>query len=159
MKGVCLRYTSNVADAEDLLQESFIRVFQKLHLYKEQGKLGAWIRTVTVNCILEKFRNQKNRKEAIMYVEQYFEQNNDIDSVLESMAAEELLKLIQRLPEHYRVVFNLFAIEGYQHDEIAEQLDIQVGTSKSQYSRARKMLQEMLEKEGYLHYKKVNYDK
>lgn len=159
MKGVCLRYTANEADAEDLMQESFIRVFQKLHLYEDKGKLGAWIRTVTVNCILEKFRTQKIRKESILYVEEYFEKANELDDVLESMAAAELLKKIQLLPEGYRLVFNLFAIEGFHHDEIAEKLNIQIGTSKSQYSRARQMLREMLEKEGYFHYNKVNYEK
>ncbi|MCE3296757.1 MAG: hypothetical protein K0R65_2471 [Crocinitomicaceae bacterium] len=159
MKGVCLRYSSNTSDAEDLLQESFIRVFQNLHKYKDEGKLGAWIRTVTLNCVFEKYRSAKKDKESVLYVEEYFEKAQELDDILEALALEDLLQKIQRLPEGYRIVFNLFAIEGYQHDEIAQQLGIQPGTSKSQYSRARALLREMLIKEGYFHSNTVNYDK
>lgn len=159
MKGVCLRYCSNSSDAEDLLQESFIRVFQNLHRYRDQGKLGAWIRTITLHCVFEKYRARKKEKESVLYVEEYFEKAQELDNALENLALEDLLEKIQRLPEGYRIVFNLFAIEGYQHEEIAQQLGIQVGTSKSQYSRARALLRDRLIKEGYFHSNTVNYDK
>lgn len=159
MKGVCLRYSSNHTDAEDLLQESFMKVFENLHRYKDEGKLGAWVRTITLHCVFEKYRRQKKERESILYVEEYFEKPQELDTILENMAAGELLEKIQRLPEGYRIVFNLYAIEGYRHEEIAQQLNIQVGTSKSQYSRARALLREMLEKEKFFHVNSVNYDK
>ncbi|MGV3630181.1 MAG: RNA polymerase sigma factor [Bacteroidota bacterium] len=159
MKGVCLRYSSNTGDAEDLLQESFIRVFQNLHRYQDEGKLGGWIRTVTLNCVFEKYRSMKKEKESLLYVEEYFEKAQELDHILENLAMEDLLAKIQALPEGYRVMFNLYAIEGYRHEEIAQQLGIREGTSKSQYSRARALLREMLLKEGYFHSNTVNYDK
>lgn len=159
MKGICLRYSSNTADAEDLLQESFIRVFENLHRYADAGKLGAWIRTVTLNCVFEKYRSRKKEKESVLYVEEYFEKAQELDDILENLAVEELLAKIQRLPEGYRIVFNLFAVEGYKHEEIARQLNIETGTSKSQYSRAKALLRDMLIKEGYFHTNTVNYDK
>ena len=159
MKGVCLRYSSNHSDAEDLLQESFIKVFQNLHRYKDEGKLGAWVRTITLHCVFEKYRRKKASRESVLYVEEYHEKAQDLDNVLENLAAEDLLEKIQRLPEGYRIVFNLYAIEGYRHEEIAQQLNIHVGTSKSQYSRARALLREMLVKEDFFHLNSVNYDK
>ena len=141
------------------MQESFIRVFQNLHRYKDQGKLGAWVRTVTLNCVFEKYRSRKKEKESVLYVEEYFEKAQELDQILGGLAVEELLAKIQLLPEGYRIVFNLFAIEGYQHEEIARELGVQVGTSKSQYSRARAMLRDMLTKEGWFHSNTVNYDK
>lgn len=159
MKGVCLRYSSNEVDAEDLLQESFMRAFKNLSSYQETASLGAWLRKITVNCALEKYRNEKKKKETVLYVETYFENDFAFENELAQFDLNDLLQKIQLLPLGYRTVFNLYAIEGYQHDEIADLLKIAVGTSKSQYSRARVMLKEMIEKERLFHLNPVNYEK
>ena len=159
MKGVCLRYSSNEVDAEDLLQESFMRAFKSLNTYQETSGLGAWLRKITVNCALEKYRNEKKKKETVLYVESYFENDFAFENELAQFDLNDLLQKIQLLPLGYRTVFNLYAIEGYQHDEIADLLKIAVGTSKSQYSRARVMLKEMIEKERLFHLNSVNYEK
>lgn len=159
MKGVCLRYSSNEVDAEDLLQESFMRAFKGLSTFQETASLGAWLRKITVNCALEKYRNEKKKKETVLYVETYFENDFAFENDLAQFDLNDLLQKIQLLPLGYRTVFNLYAIEGYQHDEIADLLKIAVGTSKSQYSRARLMLKEMIEKERLFHLNSVNYEK
>lgn len=159
MKGVCLRYSFNEVDAEDLLQESFMRAFKSLNTYQEKAGLGAWLRKITVNCALEKYRNEKKKKETVLYVESYFENDFAFENELAQFDLNDLLQKIQLLPLGYRTVFNLYAIEGYQHDEIADLLKIAVGTSKSQYSRARVMLKEMIEKERVFHLNSVNYEK
>jgi len=138
--GVCLRYCKNEATAEDLVQEAFITVFRKLDQFKGDGALGGWIRRIAVNTAIENWRKEQREKK---YIET---QNIDyIDEVGPStiedhLELEDLLKKIQALPPGYRTVFNLYAIEGYKHHEIAEKLGISVGTSKSQYNRARVML-------------------
>lgn len=147
MKGVCLRYSSNEADAEDLLQESFIKIFNNLRAYQETGKLGAWLRKITVNCALEKYRKEKKKKENTLLVADYGVHDFDFENALSKLELDDLLAKIQQLPNGYRTIFNLYVIEGYQHKEIAELLNISEGTSKSQYSRARILLKEMIEKE------------
>ncbi len=140
---VCMRYTNSKEDAEDILQESFIKVFKSIKNFRKESKLAYWIKRIVINTALNHYRKQKN-----LYA------NIDINEVrnvgelsleIENMHYEELLNLIQQLPDRCRVVFNLFAIEGYTHKEIAEQLEITEGTSKSQYSRARSLLQHKLE--------------
>lgn len=149
MKGICLRYAPNDAEAEDILQESFIRVFRNLDLYAEKGPLGAWIRRITVNTALENYRKNKSIKH---HLSQAFELSdfNPVahDGAIEQLGLEELLQKIQRLPAGFRTVFNLYAVEGYTHQEIGELLGISDGTSKSQYSRARLLLRTMIDKES-----------
>ncbi len=146
MMGVCMRYCSCVADAEDVLQEGFIRVYNHLDSYSGSGPLGGWIRRIMINVALQRFRENKNVQ--LVRVE-----NSDLhlrevsDDVLSSMSADELMEKIQNLPMGFRTVFNLYAIEGYKHHEIAKQLGINEGTSKSQYSRSKAMLREMIENE------------
>jgi RNA polymerase sigma-70 factor (ECF subfamily) len=145
MFGVCLRYASNKMEAEDILQEGFIKVFANLKNYRGEGSFEGWIRKTMVNTAINHYR--KNLR--------YF-QNIDIESVdihdtfdkngLSSLTEEELLKLVQELPQGYRMVFNLYVIEGYSHKEIAEQLNISENTSKSQLSRARGVLQAKVKK-------------
>ncbi len=149
MMGVCLRYMGGNDEAQDILQDAFIKIFNKLPSYKQTGSLEGWIRRIIVNTALDHIR--KNKK---------FLNNVEVDSVtyllegesfiIESLNAKDLLKIIHKLPEGYRMVFNLFAIEGYSHKEIAELLGVTVSTSKSQYSRARKMLREFLVKNEYI---------
>lgn len=144
MKGICVRYSSSIEEAEDMLQEAFIRVFTKMHTFKFDGPLGAWIRRVVVNTSAEIYRREKKHS--------YTSELNDYtfgmranDNVIEQLAAEDLLNKIQQLPDGYRVVFNLYAIEGYSHKEIGEKLSISENTSKSQYSRARASIRQMIE--------------
>ena len=144
MKGVCLRYSKNEQEAEDLLQESFITIFDKLKQYKNKGALGAWIRKVTLNKALEFYRKNKNIQNTLLIIE-----NDRIieTGAIEKLELDDLLSKIQKLSIGYRTVFNLYAVEGFNHNEISKELNISVGTSKSQYSRARQLLMKMIEKE------------
>jgi len=144
MMGVCLRYASDNDEAQDILQMGFIKVFEKLHLFSQQGSLEGWIRKIMVNTALDNIRRNKKNKENIdiekVDYQLYYKEENGLDV----MNANDLLAIIQKMPTGFRTVFNLFAIEGYSHKEIAEQLNISVNTSKSQYSRARTYLQNKL---------------
>ncbi len=145
--GMCMRYSSSEADAEDILQDTFITVFRKLDTFKGEGALGGWIRRIAINTALMHYRKNKKNK---LYAE-IEDAGIDLasnDNVFDAISAKHLMGLIQSLPSGYRMVFNLYGIEGYKHHEIAEKLGISEGTSKSQYSRARKMLIEKLELEG-----------
>lgn len=141
MRGVALRYASSEAIADDILQDAFIKAFDQLKHYQDQGNFGGWLYRITVNMALQAYRKQKSRN---THHESYSKENVGYASneSLENMKMEDLLKLIQALPEGYRMVFNLRAIDGYSHKEIAEMLEISEGTSKSQYARAKKQLQE-----------------
>lgn len=162
MKGVCLRYSANENEAEDILQESFIKVFHSLENYRDSGPLGGWIRKITINTALEYCRKQKVFQ---MHLDEIRsgqpilgftpETAND---VIERLSAEELLYYIQSLPTGFRTVFNLYAVEGYTHSEIGEMLGISEGTSKSQFSRARLHLQQLIEKTKQQEIKAVNYE-
>jgi len=146
MKGVCVRYSSCDEEAEDILQETFIKVFNSISKYDGRGALGGWLRKVTVNTALEFFRNNKLKRGGFMIIE-------DLDTpmldygVIEALAADELVAKIQFLPNGFRTIFNLYEIEGYNHKEIAGMLDISEGTSKSQLSRAKVLLRKMITEE------------
>jgi RNA polymerase sigma-70 factor (ECF subfamily) len=145
MLGVCMRYTKNTEQAEDILQDGFIKVFNKLKDFKNEGSLEGWVRRVMVNTALDQIRkNGKLLGDINIDDVGYKIENNAF--TLEKMMAEDLMKLVQSMPEGYKVVFNMFAIEGYSHGEIAKTLGISENTSKSQYSRARNYLKERLEK-------------
>lgn len=148
MLGVCMRYAKNTEQAEDVLQDAFIKVFQKLNLFKEKGSLEGWVRRIVVNTSLDQIRKDLKFKNNVPMenVDYRLEQNSFI---LEGLAAEDLLILINSMPNGYKTVFNLFAIEGFSHKEIAQDLNISVNTSKSQYSRARAFLKEKLEEQGF----------
>jgi RNA polymerase sigma factor (sigma-70 family) len=144
MMGVCLRYCDSTEEAEDVVQNGFIRVFEHIEAFKGTGSLEGWIRKIMVNTALTNIRKNKRLK-----------QNIELDSVEfmlpaeghihEDFAARDLLKIIQTLPAGFRTVFNLYAIEGYSHKEISDMLDISEGTSKSQYSRAKAHLQKIIQ--------------
>ena len=148
MLGVCMRYAKSTEQAEDVLQDSFIKVFQKLNHFKEKGSLEGWIRRIVVNTSLDQIRKELKFKDNVPMenVDYRLEQNSFI---LEGLAAEDLLGLVNTMPNRYKTVFNLFAIEGFSHKEIAQDLNISVNTSKSQYSRARAFLKEKLEEQGF----------
>ena len=142
MYGVSLRYVRNEAEAEDITITSFVKVFSKLDQFKSEGSFEGWIRRIVVNESLGYIRKNNN-----MYLEvdiEYADREPNYDSLGTRLEAEDLLKLVQQLPVGYRTVFNLYAIEGYSHQEIADQLGISENTSKSQLSRARALLQKQL---------------
>ena len=146
MLAVCIRYAKDVVQAEDVLQSAFIKVFTKLDSFNG-GSLEGWIRRIMVNTALDEIRKNKKRTQNVTIdaVEFKVESNNFI---VEELQAEDLMKIISCMPEGYKVVFNMFAIEGYSHKEIAEQLEISENTSKSQYSRAKAYLRAELERLG-----------
>ena len=143
MMGVCLRYTNNYEEAQDVLQEGFIKIFNKLPLFESKGSLEGWIRRIMVNTALDAYRKAKKHQKNVDVGSVEF-MLDSTDFIIESINADDLLEIIRSIPEGYRVVFNLFAIEGYSHKEIADQLGVTESTSKSQYSRAKKMLRKIL---------------
>lgn len=146
MMGVCMRYASSEAEAEDLLQEGFITVFRKLEDFQGRGELGGWMRKIFLNTALMNYRKQKHLLKQMEMESQAYRIEGGEDP-LESLSAKELMQMMQNLPVGARIVFNLYAVEGFEHKEIAEQMGISVGTSKSQYSRARQLLRNQLENE------------
>ncbi|MFN4082388.1 MAG: RNA polymerase sigma factor [Bacteroidia bacterium] len=150
MLAVCMRYAKDRAEAEDMLQEGFLKVFQSISKYKGEGSFEGWIRKIMVynaiNLYKHRIRTFKEDLDVIEYDAPYS------DDIIDKISVKEILALIQNLPEGYRLVFNLYAIEGYTHKEIGEQLGIAIGTSKSQYSRAKQLMQKMLAK----HYQILN---
>lgn len=148
MLGVCLRYSNNLEEAEDVLQEGFIKIFSKLKDFTHEGSLEGWIRRVMVNTALDSIRkNAKFMKDVSIDLVDY--QMGDSDYTIEKMNAEDLLLLINSMPDGYKVVFNMFAIEGYSHNDIATTLGISESTSKSQYLRAKAFLRAKLELIGH----------
>ncbi len=139
MLGVCYRYTKSLADAEDVLQEGFIRTFKHLHQYKADGELGAWIRRIMVTTALNYLkRNAKYQHDLAFDKIEMHPVTDDNPQVI--LNTKELTSLIQQLPTGYQAIFNLYAVEGYSHVEIGELLGISDGTSRSQYARARALL-------------------
>ncbi len=139
MLGVCYRYTKSLADAEDVLQESFLRVFRHLHQYKGEGELGAWIRRIVVTTALNYLKKNAKYQQDLAFdkVEMHPVADDNPEITLDT---KELASLIQQLPTGYQAIFNLYAIEGYSHVEIGALLGISDGTSRSQYARARALL-------------------
>jgi len=150
MMGVCLRYSKDKYEAQDILQMGFIKVFEKLDMYKSSGSLEGWIRRVIVNTALDNIRKNKKFDDNVEMEKVDYQLQIDTENGLDELKAQDLLKIIQGIPTGFRTVFNLYAIEGYTHKEIAEQLNISVNTSKSQYSRARAYLQKIIIKEGII---------
>ncbi len=142
MFGVCRQYIKDIHQAEDIMITAFMKVFTNLKNFEHKGSFEGWIRRIMVNECISFIRVQKKVK--FIEEEEWFEESfNNIDS---QFSVEEIQFLIDNLPDDYKMIFNLYAIEGYQHKEIAEMLKIKEGTSKSQLSHARKMLQEQINK-------------
>ena len=154
LMAVCMRYARSREEAEDLLQEGFIRVFNKVGQFKGEGSFEGWVRRVITNIAIRQY--QKNSRIHIVVGLDESEPTYGADLLEQQFATEDLLDKVQRLPDGYRTVFNLFAIEGYSHDEISKKLDISVGTSKSQLNRARKALRLMIEVEEDQHRTEVS---
>ncbi len=143
MFGVCLRFAKGQHEAEDLLQEGFIKVFSYLQSFRCDGSLEGWVRRIIVNNSINHYRQKRPWFENVETSKDANKETSDCDVVSE-LSAQELLVFIQQLPEGYRMVFNLYVIEGYLHKEIAEMLHISESTSKTQLLKARKALQEKI---------------
>jgi RNA polymerase sigma-70 factor (ECF subfamily) len=142
MMGVCLRYAQDNMEAEDMLQDAFIKVFQYITQFKFEGSFEGWVRRIVVNTAI---RHLERKKMSFKEIDDHSPNNPQIDAqAYTHLGEDDLLKLISQLPEGYRLVFNLNVIEGYSHDEIADMLNIQAGTSRSQLVKARKMLQNQI---------------
>ena len=138
---VCLQYSGNDEEARDILQEGFIKIFENLVHYKYEGSFEGWVRRIIVNTALEKYRSKHNLYR-VDDIDQIAEPNAEPDNEdYAGLEAVDLLKIIRELPSKYRMVFNLYAIEGYSHKEISKMVNISEGTSKSNLSRARVILQ------------------
>lgn len=140
MMGVCLRYINEKETARDILQDGFVKVFTSIGTFSGIGSFEGWIRKIFVNCALEFLRKSDVLREATEW-DNITEPVPAGDSVISELSAADLMKLIQELPTGFRMVFNLFAIEGYSHKEIGDMLNITESTSRSQYTRARQLLQ------------------
>jgi RNA polymerase sigma factor (sigma-70 family) len=145
MLGVCCRYATDRMEAEDMLQNGFIKVFQKIDDYRGDGSFEGWIRRIMVHCSIEYYRKHHKMMQVVELDESH-NQASGSPLATAKLAAKDLLVLIQQLPPGYRIVFNLYAIEGYSHKEIAEMTGITEGASKSQLSRARAVLKEQITK-------------
>lgn len=144
MLGICRQYVKDLHHAEDLLLQGFLKVFTNLNKFKHEGSFEGWIRRIMVNTCLSYLR----KKNVEFAADEDYVFNSAATESLENTSVEEIQKLIDGLPDGYKIVFNLYAIEGFKHQEIAEKLNISVSTSKSQLFKARKLLQE--------NYKKMN---
>jgi RNA polymerase sigma factor (sigma-70 family) len=143
MYGVCLRYSGNVDDANDLLQEGFIKTFKNLDKFRGEGSFEGWMRRIFVNTSIEHFR-----KKVKLYNVTEVQENTIEDAglnVMDSMAEKDIIALVNELSPGYKAVFNMHVIEGYSHKEIADMLGISEGTSKSQLARAKGVLKKLLE--------------
>ena len=144
MLAVCQRYARNTMDAEDIVQDAFIKVFDKIHQFKSEGSFEGWIRKIVVNTALKKYTVIRYEKEVSGYEVKERDESTMEASAYSQLTEKEVLGLINNLPDGYRMIFNLFVIEGYQHEEIAEMLKIQPGTSRSQLVKARNMLKNQI---------------
>ncbi len=141
---VCLRYLKDQMRAQDILQDTFVKIFANIGHYKSEGSFEGWLKRIAVNTCLDQLRKDKKLLMDVSIDDVSHKLSTDSFSA-EKLMADDLLKLIQALPEGYRTVFNLFAIEGYSHQEIAQQLGISESTSKTQYLRARAYLKDRIE--------------
>ena len=144
LMGVCQRYCRTQAEAEDVLQDAFIRLFEKLPKYGFQGSFAGWARRLTVNVALKTYQRKRFQMEQSGL--ENVNERGGAPTAYASLGEKELLDLVQNLPDGYRIVFNLYAIEGYSHKEIGEMLGIQEASSRSQLLKARKTLQAQIER-------------
>ncbi|MFN3752846.1 RNA polymerase sigma factor [Flavobacterium sp.] len=138
---VCLKYSRNYAEAQDNLQDGFILIFKKIEQFSFKGSFDGWLKRVMINHVLQQYRNQT----FLSLVNEDIADEQEIEIEDDNISMDYLLKIIQELPDRYRLVFNLYVIDGFSHAEIGEMLTITVGTSKSNLARARMILKEKIE--------------
>ncbi len=143
--GVCLRFAKSQMAAEDIMQEGFIRIFGKLKQYTGEGSFEGWSRKILINTAINYYKKNINHNRELD-IDEVITHNLVEPRVIDKLSVKELMSVVQGLPDGYRMVFNLFVVEGYSHKEIGEQLGITENTSKSQLSRARQLLQEQIKK-------------
>ncbi len=149
MLGVCYRFAKSREDAEDMLQEGFIKIFTQLNQYRNEGSLEGWIRRVIVHTCINVLKKNKKFADTVDLIHAHgFHTNEDLVPSL--LQAKQIIECIRSLPLGYRTVLNLYAIEGYSHKEIGEMLEIGESTSRSQYTRAKAMLEEILVKRNIM---------
>ena len=153
MLAICMRYAKDQMEAEDVLQMGYVKVFQKIEAYRGDGSFEGWIRKIMVNTAIESYRKNLRMLNVVPIEDSYEQSSLSKDSYLDAfsnLGMQDLMKVIQKLADGYRMVFNMYVIEGYSHKEIAETLGISEGASKSQLSRARAILQqEIIKMEGF----------
>ncbi|MGI9550069.1 MAG: RNA polymerase sigma factor [Aurantibacter sp.] len=141
--GICLKYSRNKTEAEDNLHDSFMTIFEKIGQFKAHGSFEGWLKRITVNTVLQKYR----KEEHLNVVSENMEEEIMVDSGYVNISLETLLQYIQELPNKYRLTFNLYVLDGYSHKEISELVGTSAGTSKSNLARARSILREKIETE------------
>lgn len=149
MLSVCYRFAHNREDAEDMLQEGFIKVFSQIHTFRSQGAFEGWIRRIMVHTCINHLKRNKRFNESVDLIHAAGIQVRE-ESIPSIVQAKQVVECIRMLPIGYRTVLNLYALEGYSHKEIAAMLEIEESTSRSQYTRARQMLEEILIKKKIL---------
>lgn len=140
--GICLKYSNNKTEAEDTLHDSFMTIYEKIGQYKSKGSFEGWMKRITVNTALQKFRKEEHLK----VVDENLEDGVSVDVVENDVCLQTLLGYIRELPNKYRTTFNLYVLDGHTHKEISELLGTSEGTSKSNLARARVLLKEKIEK-------------
>jgi RNA polymerase sigma-70 factor (ECF subfamily) len=136
-----LKYSRNYAEAEDNLQDSFLTIFNKIEQFKHKGSFEGWLKRITINTVLQRYRNEK----VFDIVNENTIEDEEIEINEDGFSLDFLLQIIQELPDRYRLVFNLYVLDGYSHKDIADMLNINVGTSKSNLARARQILKQKIE--------------
>ncbi len=152
--GICLRYASNKAEAEDILQDSFVKIYFNINFFSGTGSFIGWLKKVAVNTAITHYHKNLKYRYNVDIEEHVSVETSGTSFEEDFFTSDELYKVLNELPAGYRMVFNLYAVEGYKHKEIADMLGIDTNTSKSQYSRAKAVIREKLEKLGKL---KRNY--
>jgi len=150
MLSVCYRYAHNREDAEDMLQEGLIKVFSQIHTFENRGALEGWIRRIVVHTCINILKKNKKFNESVDIIHATAVQVKE-ESIPSIIQAKQVVECIRMLPIGYRTVLNLYAIEGFSHREIGDMLDIEESTSRSQYTRAKAMLEEILVKKNIIH--------
>uniref|UniRef100_UPI00404A6E25 RNA polymerase sigma factor n=1 Tax=Flavobacterium sp. TaxID=239 RepID=UPI00404A6E25 len=148
---ICLKYSRNYAEAQDNLQEGFLLIFEKIEKYNFQGSFEGWCKRVVINYILQQYRSQN----VFEIVPENIADETNLEVEDENISLDFLTRIIQELPDRYRLVFNLYVMDGYAHKDIAAMLDINIGTSKSNLARAKAILKEKIERNSQMAIPKV----
>lgn len=154
MLGICMRYTRDVDEAKDVLQDGFIKVFNNIGKFNQSGSLESWIRRIVVNTAIDYYRKNRNAMLSLDENYQFGEEDENLvdeaDDAYGGYKPEEVMKAVQQLSPAYRIVFNMYVVEDYSHKEIAEELNISIGTSKSNLAKAKKNLKKILLKKEFI---------
>lgn len=154
--GICLRYASQKAEAEDVFQEAMIKVFKNIGTLREPARLESWVRQIIINTAINHYHDQNNiRLNKNIEDTCKTEAGQEYEEIVDKLSNSELIAMVNNLPDGYRIVFNLYVIDGYKHQEIAKMLNISVGTSKSQLHAAKTLLQKQLLKVGIKKYERI----